>query len=140
MAPPDMPKPATAGAVNRLRENDRLSGAIGSENNPTPPKNQGRNGLIGLRVTAPSRCPRCRGTAAVIGAPKGPHAAALMCACGRHLGWISSDTFNFISDLVRRFGRPTEPIVVRQLNVTRPSRCRRVTQSSHRTEETNVKI
>jgi hypothetical protein len=122
MALAETPEPASAGAVGRLQDSDRLRGAIGSEDNSAPLKNQARNGLIGLRVMAPSRCPRCHGTAAVIGAPKGPHAAALMCICGRHLGWISSDTFNFISVLVRRFGRPTEPIVVRQLkrNATVP--------------------
>ena len=69
--------------------------------------------LIGVCVTAPVRCPRCHSTAAVIGAGKGPHCAALMCVCGRHCGWISTASLNFISETVRRFGRPTDPIVMR---------------------------
>jgi hypothetical protein len=35
-----------------------------------------------------------------------------MCVCGRHLGWMSVPTFNFIAEIVRQFGRPSEPICV----------------------------
>ena len=134
MALAETPEPASAGAVGRLQDSDRLRGAIGPEDNSAPLKNQARNGLIGLRVMAPSRCPRCHGTAAVIGAPKGPHAAALMCICGRHLGWISSDTFNFISVLASLSAANRLSCV--NSNVTRPSRCQRVTQPpSHRPKD-----
>ena len=68
--------------------------------------------LVGLAITLPERCPRCRGHSAVIGAGRGPHKASIMCVCGRHLGWMSVPTFNFIAETVRQFGRPSEPICV----------------------------
>ena len=68
--------------------------------------------LVGLAIRLPEPCPRCSGHDAVIGAGRGPHKASIMCVCGRHLGWMSIATFNFISETVRRFGRPSEPICV----------------------------
>jgi hypothetical protein len=68
--------------------------------------------LVGLAITLPEQCPRCHGHDAVIGTGRGPHKAAIMCVCGRHLGWMSVPTFNFIAETVRRFGRPSEPISV----------------------------
>ena len=68
--------------------------------------------LVGLAITLPEQCPRCRGHDAVIGAGRGPHKASIMCVCGRHLGWLSIATFNFIAETVRQFGRPSEPISV----------------------------
>jgi len=72
--------------------------------------------IIGLRVITQNQCPRCRCTAAKLGAGRGPHHASLMCVCGRFLGWISQETFNFVTEVVQRFGRPTEPIRVQQSN------------------------
>ena len=68
--------------------------------------------LVGLAITLPEQCPRCRGHDAVIGAGRGPHKASIMCVCGRHLGWLSITTFNFIAETVRQFDRPSEPISV----------------------------
>ena len=68
--------------------------------------------LVGLAITLPQPCPRCSGHDAVIGTGRGRHRASIMCVCGRHLGWMSTVTFNFISETVRRFGRPSEPISV----------------------------
>jgi len=68
--------------------------------------------LIGLAVEMPAHCPRCNSTAAAIGASRAPHPASLICACGRHCGWISPATFNFLRKTVRHFGRPTGPICV----------------------------
>jgi hypothetical protein len=69
--------------------------------------------LVGWSVRMPAPCPHCYGVAATIGAGRGPHSASLRCGCGRHLGWMSAETFTFITAIVRQFGRPTEPIVVR---------------------------
>jgi hypothetical protein len=55
------------------------------------------DGLVGLAITLPEACPRCSGHDAVIGAGRGPHKASIMCVCGRHLGWMSITTFNFIN-------------------------------------------
>ena len=68
--------------------------------------------LVGLAITLPHPCPRCSGHDAVIGTGRGPHKVSIMCVCGRHLGWISVPTFNFIAETVRQFGRPSEPISV----------------------------
>ena len=40
--------------------------------------------LVGLAIVMPAPCPRCNGTAATVGAGRGPHCASLMCVCGRH--------------------------------------------------------
>src|SRR4029077_3818970 len=72
--------------------------------------------LVGLALVMPEQCPRCSGTTANIGAGHGPHAASLMCTCGRHLGWMSTATFNFLSDTARQFGRPKAPIEIRRGN------------------------
>jgi hypothetical protein len=69
--------------------------------------------LVGLAITMPSPCSRCNGTAATVGAGRGPHCASLMCACGRHLGWMSKQSHDFIAETVQQFGRPTEPIRIR---------------------------
>ena len=59
-------------------------------------------------------CPACSRNIATIGDGKGPHKAALTCTvCERHRGWMITEAFHFVLDLVRQFGRPTEPIVVR---------------------------
>jgi hypothetical protein len=98
-----------------------------SEYNPTRPGSQqvssdlfgfeppaDPNNLVGLRVEMPTPCPSCARNVATIGEGRGPHKASLHCtACERHRGWMSIEAFHFVSDLVRRFGRPTEPIVVR---------------------------
>jgi hypothetical protein len=68
--------------------------------------------LVGLAITLPEHCLRCRGHDAVIGIARGPHKASIMCVCGRHLGWMSVPTFNFIAETVRQFGRPSDPICV----------------------------
>src|SRR5690349_11619032 len=76
------------------------------------------NGLVGLAITLPEQCPRCSGHNAVIGASRGPHKASIMCVCGRHLGWMSIATFNFINATVQQFGRPGEPICVSRQRAT----------------------
>jgi hypothetical protein len=70
--------------------------------------------LVGLAITLPEHCPRCSGHAAVVGAGRRPHVAAILCLCGRHLGWMSHEAFSFLSETVRRFGRPTTPIQIRR--------------------------
>jgi hypothetical protein len=75
--------------------------------------------LVGLAITLPEKCPRCSGHDAVIGNCRGPHKASIMCVCGRHLGWMSAPTFNFIAEIVRQFGRPSEPICVNRKPATR---------------------
>ena len=68
--------------------------------------------LVGLAITLPEPCPQCGGHAYVIGTGRGPHKASVLCVCGRHNGWLSVPTFNFIAETVCQFGRPSEPISV----------------------------
>ena len=80
---------------------------VGTESAPSP--------LIGLEVVIPPReCPSCHSQTFVIGHGCGPHKASMKCTCGKHCGWVSTESFDFISKTVRLFGRPTEPIVVRK--------------------------
>jgi hypothetical protein len=77
---------------------------------PVKPSTDGN--LVGLTIRLPEQCPRCGGNDAAIGAGRGPHKASIICACGKHLGWMSIATFNFVAETVRHFGRPNEPISV----------------------------
>jgi hypothetical protein len=88
--------------------------------------------LVGLAITLPECCPRCSGHSAVVGAGRGPHAAAILCLCGRHLGWMSREAFSFFNETVRRFGRPTTPIQIRRNRgaSSKVVRCRRATVST----------
>jgi hypothetical protein len=68
--------------------------------------------LDGLRVRLPTRC-RCSSTVAFIEAGRGPHRAGLRCCCGRHAGWVSGASYQFLTEVVANFGRPTSPIEIR---------------------------
>jgi hypothetical protein len=73
--------------------------------------------IVGLTIILPRPCRSCGETATTIGSSKGPHHAALFCvSCGRHVGWMSSESFNFVCAIVDRFGRPEDAIVVRHSN------------------------
>jgi hypothetical protein len=70
--------------------------------------------VIGLQVTLPGPC-RCGESVAVTRSSRGPHHAGLLCdCCGGHRGWLSGATFRFLSDVIENFGRPIEPIEIRQ--------------------------
>jgi hypothetical protein len=76
---------------------------------------------IGLTVIVPKPCSNCGSDAAVIGSSRGPHHASLLCEhCGGHRGWLSGTTYRFLSNAIENFGRPSEPILVRQ-NQSPPS-------------------
>ena len=78
-----------------------------------PPPLLQRDRPYGLVVRPPQPC-RCGYELAVIGGGKGPHIASLHCAeCETHCGWISRETHRFLTEIINRFGRPTEPIVLR---------------------------
>jgi hypothetical protein len=68
--------------------------------------------LLGLPVQLPDLC-RCGSMLATIEVGCGPHRAGLRCACGRHRGWVSGVCHKFLTETVKRFGRPTESIRIR---------------------------
>lgn len=70
--------------------------------------------LIGLNVTLPDLC-KCGAAEAVIGAGSGPHLASLRCrACEAHRGWVGVQTYAFLTETVKQFGRPTAPFAIRR--------------------------
>jgi hypothetical protein len=69
---------------------------------------------VGLVVVPPKPCRDCGSDTVIIGSSAGPHHARLnCCGCGCHRGWLSGETFRFISGVIDNFGRPTEPIEIR---------------------------
>src|SRR5262245_7737138 len=67
--------------------------------------------VVGLMV---ARACRCGSIAATIGSSSGPHHARLVCAeCGSFREWLPGAAFRFITEIVDRLGRPTEPFVIR---------------------------
>jgi hypothetical protein len=74
--------------------------------------------LLGLPIklerTIDGPCAVCGETAVIIGAGAGLHVALLRCACcDRHRGWLPKTVADFLIKLIEQFGRPTEPITIR---------------------------
>jgi hypothetical protein len=68
--------------------------------------------ILRLFVRLPYPC-GCGSTLFEIATGRGSHAAGLMCKCGRYRGSISSESYKFLSAVVRLFGRPAAPIEIR---------------------------
>jgi hypothetical protein len=67
----------------------------------------------GLLVNLPGTC-LCGERTSVIGSSSGPHYARVTCAaCDRFRCWMSAETFAFVTTIIDKFGRPVEPIFVR---------------------------
>jgi hypothetical protein len=61
-----------------------------------------------------SDCCQCGSCDTVIGEGKGPHSASLFCSrCERHRGWIANEAHVFVTEVVKKFGKPTTPIKIR---------------------------
>ena len=68
--------------------------------------------LIGLVVDLQDPC-KCGACVVVIGPGKGPHLASLRCeACDAHRGWLSQQTYSFVNETIKQFGRTTDPVKV----------------------------
>jgi hypothetical protein len=68
----------------------------------------------GLLVRLPDAC-KCGHTIALIGKGRGLHRASLHChSCGRFRGWVSKTSHDFLTGIIKSFGCPTEPIVIRR--------------------------
>jgi hypothetical protein len=74
--------------------------------------------IVGIKVKLDRNCDRenpCCTNVAIVGPGKAQHAGEFRCAdCGAHRGWLAQATQDFICTTVRRFGAPSEPIVVRR--------------------------
>jgi hypothetical protein len=72
--------------------------------------------LVGLELDIKCSHSKCR-KIAVIGSSSAIHYGSLRCEqCGKHLGWLSKQSYDFIAETQRLFGRPTDPILVRKPN------------------------
>jgi hypothetical protein len=74
--------------------------------------------LIGLSIklerTIDGPCAICGETAVILGTGTAPHLAALRClSCGRHRGRLPQTVADFLIALIAKFGRPAEPITIR---------------------------
>lgn len=76
--------------------------------------------LFGLHVELPDLC-SCGSRFAVIEGGHGPHHVGLRCACERHRGWVSGASHEFLTETVKRFGRPIKPIQIRALQARMPA-------------------
>ena len=77
---------------------------------PLPPRDR----THGLLVRTPTPC-RCGAELGGDRTGEAMHAASLVCAeCGTHRGWLSHESHRFLTEIVDKFGRPTEPIVLRR--------------------------
>jgi hypothetical protein len=55
-----------------------------------------------------------RSDTAIIGDGRAMHRASLTCrGCGRHRGWLTTFTANWIESVISLHGRPDKPIIVR---------------------------
>jgi hypothetical protein len=72
-------------------------------------------GITGLAVRMTHRpCRACGSANFTIGSSAAIHSARLDCAeCGRFAGWMSRGAYVFIQMTIEKFGRPVEPITVR---------------------------
>jgi hypothetical protein len=70
--------------------------------------------INGVLVQPDDDC-SCGERVAVIEAPVPPHAGSLVCStCGKHRGWLPRHAYNFVTEIINKFGRPTEPIAYRR--------------------------
>ena len=70
--------------------------------------------LHGLSAQLSDTC-QCGSREAIIGEGKGPHRAAFFCSrCESHRGWMANEAHAFVSEVVKKFGKPTTPIKIRR--------------------------
>ena len=75
----------------------------------------GANPLAGIHVKLGRRCECGADTLCIVGATSKIHAALLACPhCNRSAGWLSKEAAGFIAAIIEKFGRPTEPVMVRK--------------------------
>jgi len=72
------------------------------------------NPIIGLAAKMPSPCRQCGSINATIKSTgTGPHHGSLRCQCGQFRGWLSKQTYGFVTAAIKEFGKPTGPILIR---------------------------
>jgi hypothetical protein len=76
---------------------------------------------IGLRLKLDRTIDRlrpCCDNIATVDHGRATHCAGLRCSkCGRHRGWLPREGFQFLTNVVQRFGAPAEPIILRDQQI-----------------------
>jgi hypothetical protein len=74
------------------------------------------NPVVGLSAKLPDRpCRQCGSTDATIESTgHGPHHGSLRCGCGEFRGWLSKETYTFVTATIQKFGKLTEPIIIQR--------------------------
>jgi hypothetical protein len=86
--------------------------------------------LAGLIIRCRQRpCPECQSIDCLIGSADAshPYGETICVVCDRHRGQLSKRTHAFISESIRNFGRPSEPI---QLHIKNSSASDEVTATA----------
>ena len=73
--------------------------------------------IVGLKVQTPTPCQKCRCVTARIAEGQWLNVPLLCTSCGIERGRLSYETLKFIRRVVETFGRPTEPIKLKQGNL-----------------------
>jgi hypothetical protein len=77
--------------------------------------------LIGMCVRLDRDVDRqdpCHDNLAEVGGGRGPHSHAVFCAmCGCFPGWLPQTAYVFLTDAVRTFGVPSQPLVYRDATI-----------------------
>jgi hypothetical protein len=85
-----------------------------SPSTPIPAPTPVPNPLVGLHVQLEDKC-RCGAVLTIIGEGAGPHITSLTCAkCERHRGWLPRDVHDSILKIVKQFGIPNQPVLIRR--------------------------
>lgn len=81
----------------------------------SPQKIKTTDPLVGLIVTLPTAC-KCGAVNTITGPGVGPHRASLHCVdCRAYRQWLGRRTCAFLIETINKFGRPTAPIAIRQV-------------------------
>ena len=72
------------------------------------------NPIVGLHGKLPSRPGRSCGSIDVTieSAGRAMHHGSLRCGCGQFRGWLSKQTYEFLTATITKIGKPTEPIEI----------------------------
>jgi hypothetical protein len=70
-----------------------------------------------VRIETGRHC-KCGSDIAIVGRGRGLHADLACVGCGAHRGWLSDSTLNWINLVMRKFGAPPTPIVLRRRRQT----------------------
>ena len=83
--------------------------------------------LEGIVVDLDRGCNWCGNTGLIVTGPaNGSHTAILFCQhCQRNGGWLEKEAVAFLTDFIKTWGKPNEPVIYRKPFVSSPARKRK---------------